>query len=74
MHGHVTCDSTPLHVQAVSLWVSFMGFTDGREPLIVYVLASWGISVVIVVLTILVGRFAVPLSNTELYSFTPGEL
>ncbi len=60
--------------QGVALWVSFMGFTDGREPLIIYVVTSWGLSVVVVVLTLLIGRFAVPLSNTELYSFTPGEL
>ena len=60
--------------QAVALWVNFMGFTDGREPLIIYVIISWGISIIIVVATILIGRFAVPLSNTELYSHTGGDL
>ena len=51
-----------------------MGFTDGREPLVAYVIIGWGVAIVVVVLTILIGRFAVPLSNTELYFHTNGEL
>ena len=32
---------TPI-LQAIALWVNFMGFTDGREPLIVYILVTCG--------------------------------
>lgn len=28
--------------QAVSLWVNFMGFTDGKEPLVIYGIVCWG--------------------------------
>ena len=28
--------------QAVSLWTSFMGFTDGKEPLVIYIIVCWG--------------------------------
>ena len=53
--------------QAVALWVNFMGFTDGREPLIFYILASWGLPIIIVVITILVWQFGVNRPLTELY-------
>ena len=53
--------------QAVALWVNFMGFTDGREPLIFYILASWGLPIIIVVITILIWQFGVNRPLTELY-------
>lgn len=31
-----------LFLQAIALWVNFMGFTDGREPLIIYIIVCWG--------------------------------
>lgn len=33
--------SSPV-LQAIALWVNFMGFTDGKEPLIIYVLVTCG--------------------------------
>ncbi len=56
-----------LSFQAVALWVNFMGFTDGREPLIFYILASWGLPIIIVVITILIWQFGVNRPLTELY-------
>ena len=65
-HPH-RCKHTHTHTQAVALWINFMGFTDGREPLIFYILASWGLPIIIVVITILIWQFGVDRPLTELY-------
>lgn len=30
-----------LSSQALSLWMNFMGFTDGKEPVIIYIIVCW---------------------------------
>lgn len=30
-----------LFSQALSLWMNFMGFTDGKEPVIIYIIVCW---------------------------------
>lgn len=39
----------------------FIGWLDGHEPLVIYILSCWGAAAVVVVVTILVGRFGVGL-------------
>lgn len=45
------------------MWANFVGCTSGHEPLAIYVIVSWGIAVLVVAITILIGRFA---ANFEL--------
>lgn len=47
--------------QAVALWAHFVGFTNGNEPLVIYIVLCWVVALVVVVITILIGRFAVGL-------------
>jgi hypothetical protein len=47
--------------QAVALWVHFIGWLQGNEPLAIYLLITWGLAVLVVAATILIGRFAVGL-------------
>lgn len=48
-------------MQAVALWVHFVGWLRGNEPLAIYILICWGLAALVVVLTIIIGRFAVDL-------------
>ena len=43
----------------MALWVNFIGLTSGDEPLVLYIIISWGISILVVAVTLLVGRFVV---------------
>lgn len=57
------------------MWASFIGLTSGREPVVIYLLVGWGVSILVVVGTILIGRFAVGLdlnSSTGLYGRVNG--
>lgn len=50
-----------LFIQAVALWVHFIGWLNGNEPLAIYIFITWGLAVLVVVATILIGNFAVDL-------------
>ena len=56
-----------IDIQAIALWAHFVGFTSGNEPVVIYIVVCWGAAVVVVVATILIGRFAVnlPLTSSE---------
>lgn len=45
-------------MQALALWIHFVGSLRGSEPLAIYILICWGLAVLVVVLTIIIGRFA----------------
>lgn len=47
------------------MWANFVGCTSGHEPLAIYVVVSWGLAVLIIAATLLIGRFA---ANFELGS------
>lgn len=53
-------------LQAIALWAHFVGFTSGNEPLVIYIVVCWGAAVIVVVVTILIGHYAVNLDlNTS---------
>ena len=57
------------------MWANFIGLTSGREPLVIYMIVGWGLAILVVVGTILIGRFAVGLdlnSTTGLYGKVNG--
>ncbi len=57
------------------MWANFIGLTSGQEPLVVYVVVGWGVAILVVVGTILIGRFAVGMdlaSDTGLYGRVNG--
>lgn len=67
-----TCTFMPcimgyISLQVMALWMNLMGLTDGNEPLIVYILVSWGLALAIVVATILVSMFGAAQSWSEIY-------
>lgn len=51
--------------QAIALWAHFVGCTSGSEPLAIYIVVCWGLAILVVVATLLIGRFA---ANLELAS------
>ena len=50
-----------LLLQAIALWVHFIGWLHGNEPVALYILITWGLAVLVVVATIVIGSFAVDL-------------
>lgn len=42
IEGVIYTSNDALSCQALSLWMNFMGFTDGKEPVIIYTIVCWG--------------------------------
>lgn len=48
-------------MQALALWIHFVGWLRGSEPLVVYIVVCWGLAVLVLVLTIIIASYALDL-------------